>query len=232
MKVSIPDKTSELTLAQFQHLQGDLTTDDQRGAYILKEFSKKDPNKFSPEQRASIYLTMMKLFEKDSETELKTEIEGYKLPSHLLNITVGHFIEIVNADPDKESLERSEIIMGCLYRKDWSKDFSEEEILETAYFFRDQPLTYTLFGMVKMAELIFTLQETFPLLYDQRINQEANIPETEDEGRKLYDMLQALAGGKFIDWKASKNRLLKDAFVYLEEIKKQRIKEKLNEKKN
>ena len=209
----------------------DLTTDDQRGAYILKEFSKKDPDKFKKTHRESIYLTMMKLFERDVIKEIPDKIENLSTPAHILDIRVGHFIEIANARPDSKSLENAEIVAGCLYREDWSKDFSKEEIIDTALKFREYPLRYSLIAMVKMSELFLTLQDRYPLLYDQNIDKEAKIEKTEEEGRKLYDMLQGLTNNKFVDWDEAKNRTLADAFVYLEEVKKEAIKQKLNEKK-
>lgn len=230
VKVNIPSNTTDLTLGQFQHIMRDIRTNDQRGAYILKEFSKKNPDDFEPEKREAIFLTMMKLMEFDKVENLPTKIDGYKLPAHLLKIRVGHFIEIVNAQPDSENLDNAEIVAGCLFRKDWDADFSEEEILDTAYKFREKPLLYTLTAMLKMAELFQMLQETYPLLYDKQINKEAEIEETEDEGRRLYDMLQGLAGGQFINWRKAKNEILADAFVYLEEVKKEQIKQRLNEK--
>jgi len=172
----------------------------------------------------------MKLFENEGVFEPEKEIEGYHTPSELLKIRVGHFIEIVNADIDQVSMINAEILMGCFYRKDWDKDFSEEEILSTAEFFQTRPLREAIGGVILMSRLIQRLKDTYPLLYDDKVNEEAEIEKTEDEGRRLYDMLMGLANGEATKMFKAKCMRLGDAFVYLEELKKEKIKERLNAK--
>ena len=230
MEINIPSSTEDLTLAQYQFLMGTLNTNKERGEYIVKEICKKDIALFEENTLISIYSTMMKLIERSNVKKDLTEVEGLKLPSNLLNIRVGHFIEIVNANPHKISLENSEIVAGCLFRKDWDKPYSADEILETAYKFRDMELTYAIVALNTMGELIAKLKDTYPLLYDAQIDEEAEISEEEDEGRKLYDMLMGLADRDFTKWNTAKDGFLGDAFVYLEEMKRDAIKQKLNEK--
>ena len=74
------------------------------------------------------------------------------------------------------------------------------------------------------------LRDTYPLLYDDKVNEEAEIEKTEDEGRRLYDMLMGLANGEATKMFKAKCMRLGDAFVYLEELKKEKIKQRLNAK--
>lgn len=230
MKVRIPDNTTELTLKQYQFLMGNLNTNVERGEYIIKHFSKRDPDKFDDDTKSAVFLTMMKLFENEGSFEPEKEIEDYRIPSELLKIRVGHFIEIVNANIDQVSMVNAEMLMGCFYRKDWDKDFSEEEILSTAEFFQTRPLRETIGGVILMSRLIQRLKDIYPLLYDDKVNEEAEIEKTEDEGRRLYDMLMGLANGEATKMFKAKCMRLGDAFVYLEELKKEKIKERLNAK--
>lgn len=230
MKLKIPNKTSEIQLKHYQHLMSNLITNKERGEWIIKNFSKRDPSKFDDNVKSSVFLTMLKLFESDKEIKAMPEIGEYRLPDNLLDIRVGHYIEIVNAIPDLESLMGADIVMGCLYRKDWSKDYSEKEIVDTAMFFLEQPLLYTLCGILTMKELFDTLHYSYPLLYDEKVNREADVEPTEDESDRQHELLHVLSEGVFIRKKEVKNRVLADAFSHLESIKKQVIKERLNEK--
>lgn len=230
MKLKLPNKTSEITLKQYQHLMGRLITNKERGEWIIQNFSKRDPAKFDDDTKAAVFLTVIKLFESDQEVQKMGTIGEYSLPETLLSIRVGHFIEIVNAIPDKDSLEDAEIIMGCLYRKDWDKDYSEKEIVETALYFQDQPLLYTLCGILSMKELFDMLSERYPLLYDEKVNQEADIEPTEKEEDRQHEMLHTLSEGVFTRKRQALNETLAFAFSHLEQLKKQVIKERLNAK--
>lgn len=230
MKVKIPDSSKEFTLEQFQTLMGKLKTNKERGEYILQEFSGKDISLFDDDTKTSVFLTVMSLLNQEKHGEPPKEIQGYKHPSNLLQIRVGHLLEIVNADVDGESLERAEILMGCFYRKDWSKDFSEEEIVKTMEFFLKRPMVESFAGVFLIKELMQTLRDVYPLLHDEQIDREVDMPESEDEGRKMYSMLNGLTNHKATEWDKAKNMMLKDAYVFLEEKKKEYLKEKLAQK--
>ena len=230
MKVKIPSKTSEVTLKQYQFMMGTLNTNTERGEYLIKHFAKRDPDLFDDDTKAAVFLTAIKYFELEKLEDCPENLDDYKLPNNLMNIKVGHFIEIVNAEININSFENAEIVAGCLWRKDWGKSFDKDEIIDTALWFQEQPLNYTIWSVLKMNELTSMLRETFPLLYDDQVSREANIEPEEDDGRRLYDMLMGLTDKRFIDWDEAKDRLLVDSFVYLEEMKKEVIKQRLNEK--
>jgi len=232
MKVKIPDSTKEISLADYQFIMSNLNTDVERGEYIMDKFSKVNVDKFDDSVKASVFNTTMKLFEVEISKGIKPEDEykGYSIPSELLRIKVGHFIEIVNASPDLETLEGAEIVAACFYRKDWEKGYSEKELEEVATYFRSQPLYYALGGLKLMSDLFERLRDVFPLLHDEQVNEEAGIEKVEDDGRKMYDMLMGLTQNRFIDWDEAKNRNIGNAFVYLEELKKEQIKQRLNNK--
>jgi hypothetical protein len=209
---------------------GKLLTNKERGEWLIKNFSKRDPAKFDDETKAAVFLTTYKLLDSSKSVSPQDKIGDYHLPQVLLRIKVGHFIEIINAVPDASTLEGAEIVMGCLYRKDWSKDYSEDEIVETAEYFLDRPLYDTIGGIVKMKELFNMLSERYPLLYDEKVNREADIEPVEDEETRQHDLLHTLSEGVFIRKNAVKNQIVADAFSHLEKLKEQAIKERLNAK--
>lgn len=148
-----------------------------------------------------------------------------KLPSrnNLLKIQLQYFIEIVNARPNQDTYHNFELLTACFYREDWSKPFNDDELITNATWLNSQPLMYNLYGVILMQELFNLLRSTYPILYSKE--QDA---EDEEDGRKLYDMLNGLAKDDPTKWDDARNLTLETAFTYLEEKKLDYEKKRLN----
>lgn len=220
MVVRFPDSTKDITLEQMQSIEGD------KPKAFFENILKVDPQEFTEETMLAWYATFEHMIHMDKIAlpEMGTKVvDGYYLPPHVLDIRVKHFIEIVNADIDKDNFRGLEVYAGCFYRKDWDKDYSDKEVMETANAFLKKPLYYSLVTSFLMADLVATLKATFPILYS-RDPQEG---EEKEEGRKLYDMLNGLAKDDVTKWEQVESLKLGKAFAWLELKKKEMIEERL-----
>lgn len=148
-----------------------------------------------------------------------------KLPArdNLLKIHLQYFIEIVNCDVSIDTYQGLELLTACFYREDWNKPYDDEELLINATWLNSQPLMYNLYGVILMQNLFKTLKEVYPILYTN-----SGESEDEEEGRKMYDMLNGLAKDDPTKWDAARNLRLETAFAYLEEKKLEFEKKRLN----
>lgn len=162
--------------------------------------------------------------------EILNEFKGYKLPprQNLLKIRLQHFIELVNCDIQPERFMGLEVSTACFYRKDWSKEYDEDELIDFATKLHSMPLYYSLFGIALLQQLTVTLRETYPILYQSPKDASGNEVQESEEGRKLYDMLNGLAGDDVTKWGAARNLTLETAFTFLEQKKIESEKKRLN----
>lgn len=203
-------------------------TPKQGAKLLFKEVLKvHNPTKlFNEEVMIATLSTMFVLMSKQKRGEPEDNKE-YKLPRFpdntidLLSIPVKSFIEMINADI-KEDFTNYEILCGCLWRKDWSKPINDNEIIETALHFREQPFIYALWAAELMNKTTKTLQETYPILYEGG-------EESKSEGRRLVDLVDGLAQNDVTKWEAVENITLKRAFTYLEQCKIRALNEKKEE---
>lgn len=227
MKIkNVTENSLEITLAEIQQMGGDIS-DNQRADIFFKNILKVEPSLFYyPQKIAGLqtFLTMLQA-EKLGEPE---NYKCYSFPDMMLDVRVGHLKEMVNIDPDPYFHVGSEIVAGCMYRKDWTKGFDDKEIIETATYFRDKPLRYTIYAMMKFKELVDLLKELYPILYDKHENEPAE--EREDDGRRMYDMVISLAKDDPTKIEQVENMRLSRAFPYMEEKKIQFIKKQMNQR--
>jgi len=218
MKLVIPDSLEEITLAEIQEIS---KVDDilEQAKVFFNTIVKKDASKFDDTTIIATLQTALNLWQTTISKEAFKEIGEYKLPKNLMDIRVGHLIELANIEVDQ--YEGLELIAGCLYRKDWNKKFNSDEIIETAYAFRDMGADKALSASIAYNELMVQLRDTFPVLY-------SNKNEEKEEGRKMYSMLLGLSKDDATKWDAAKNIKVADAFIYLEtkEIEFQKQKQK------
>lgn len=137
-----------------------------------------------------------------------------------LGIRLKAFVEMVNAEVDADTLKGVEIVCGCWYRKDHSKPLTDHEIIETAFHFRKQPLSYALTALRCMSDLVKELRDTYKTLYG-----DADESDTE-EGRRLISMVNGLSGKDVTKWDDVYQLEVKTAFMYLEAAQIEYIKEK------
>ena len=226
MKIKIPSSSLEITLAEIQQMGGDLS-DNQRADIFFKNIAKVEPSLFPDENKIAALQTFLTMLQVEKLGEPQS-YKGYSFPEMMLDVRVGHLKEMVNIDPDPLFHVGSEIVAGCMYRKDWSKPFDEKEILETATYFHSQPLRYTVYAMMKFKELVDLLKELYPLLYDHHESEPTE--EREDDGRRMYDMIINLAKDDPTKIEQVENMKLSRAFPYMEEKKKQFIKKQMNQR--
>mgnify|MGYP000023531290 CR=1 FL=1 len=217
MKLEIPEDFSEITLAEIQEITKEEDLTKQVAAFF--KVIKADVNLFKESDALAVYQTALSLWAKTKPSKPLKEINGYKLPSNLIDIRVGHLIELANIELN--DYEGAELVAGCFYRKDWSKPFDSDEIIETAYMFRDLGVDKSMSALLAYQELMETLRDLFPVLYN-------NKGEDKEEGRKMYSMLLALSKDDATKWDAAKSIKVSDAFTYLEtkEIEFQKQKKK------
>lgn len=184
---------------------------------------KQNPALFPPSSVVATYETCYTTMMAEAIPLPPEKYKGYRLPKHLLDIHTGYFIEMVNADANLETFEGLDVLAACFYRKDWSEDYNEKELEDSSEYFQKKDLTLARWAWHLFDELCQTLRDTYPLLYQN----EKDSKEVE-EGRKLYDMLNALSQDNPNEWRRTKNLPLSTSFAYLEEKKKDYLKQKMN----
>lgn len=224
MKVIIKeDSVSKFPLEKIQMLGGD-TTMIEKADIFFTHFAKQNPILFPDANKLAALQTWLLRIGVEEKPK-PSNVGEYKLPNRLLNVRVGHFKEMVNVEID-EFLIGAEVIAGCMYRKDWDRDFSEEEIIETALYFRKQPLLHTLWAIHSFEELVKLLKENYPILYDDHPAMPNK--ESEDDGRRMYDLIIGLAKDQATEIEAAENLKLSTAFPYMESKKIAELKKALN----
>ena len=189
---------------------------------ILKE----DPELFDEATRDAVYETFLTMLVDEESAKYERSIDKLSLPKNLLHIKTQHFIELINSNPDLDTSAGLDVAVACFYRKDWSKDYDEDELEVSAKWFETQPYLYGLWGYILYLELSNQLKETYPILYAGKQDDDLS------DGRKLYDMLNAISKDDPNNWKKSGNLPLNITFAYLEQKKIEQIKARANERKH
>lgn len=195
-----------------------------RPAILCREVIGKSPNLFDEANLNAMYQTFLHLLEQDEIGIAPKKIGFWNpiyRPKHLLDIKVQYFIEMVNAEANHITYEGWDTVAACFYRKNWNKPFEPDDLERTAKRFKKLPLYYAAHGIQLFGELVETLRNTFPVLYDNKL-----VDDEEEENIKLYDMLNGLSGHDVNKWEQSANLPLHKAFRWLEQMKIQQIKEK------
>ena len=224
MKIRIPDSPEEITLEQMQHLGFPKPPHTTSWEVFFKEILKLDPALFFEADMVKAYSIFLDKITNYQIKEIPKKISIGSLPESLINIKVGHLIEIVNVEVNETTLFGSNILAACFYRKDWSKEFNENEIIKGANELIKKPLIFSMYGIILKQQLFFELNEIFPILYDKGETED----DAPDNGRKSYDLLNGLAKDNPLDWDRAKNLSVATAFAYLEQKKIEAIKNKLN----
>jgi len=207
-------------------LLGTQKSETEKTTYFFKEICKVDPELFDQDKRMIALNRFYEELSKDDAGEPK-DVNQYKLPRFpdgnldLLSIRIKSFVEMLSAEVDAESFINAEIICACMYRKDHESEVTENEIIETAIYFRTQPFKYTVWAIKLMDDLVKLLREMYPILYSGKKE-----VEREDEVRQLDDMINGLAKDDVTKWGECEQLKLSRAFRYLERSKKDYLKKK------
>lgn len=166
---------------------------------------------------------------KDYKAEVKREIEVngkvFKAPDPINDILVGHYVELINTEINEEDYQDMHIVSACIFREDWSKPFSEEEIVRNAQMFYEHTADVAYFSSMLYIELLNLLKEINPILYESKGGYD-------DSPRKGYDMINILANNDFTKWDNVKNVKLSKAMTFLERIEIQRRNEEQRQRAN
>lgn len=153
---------------------------------------------------------------------LELDKQKYSTP---LNMQLAFLIEAANVEHDIEKFKDIDNIAALLYREDWEKPFNQKEYLSNAMTFEKSAAKYSLWGLTKYNELILTLKNTFPILYD-----EENEDNGKTDGRKMFDLLNAVAGDNPSQFETARSTTIGDCFTWMEQKKIESIKRKLNKR--
>jgi len=149
------------------------------------------------------------------------QFKGKKI-SALLEMQIAYLIEASNIEIDQEKFKGIDNIAALFYREDWSKDWDYIEYINNAILFENSKIKYSLYGLTKYNELILNLKNSYPILY-----QGAEEEEAKTDGRKMFDLLNAISQDNPINYKEARNVKISDAFIWMEEKKIQSTKQKL-----
>lgn len=157
---------------------------------------------------------------KEYKAEIKREFtigkKTFKAPDPLNDILVGHYVELINTEINDEDFEDMHIAAACIFREDWSKPYSEEEIIQNAQLFYTHTADVAYFASHLYVELLNLLKEINPILYESKGGG------YDDSPRKGYDMINILAGNDFTKWDNVKDVKLSKAMTFLERLEIQR----------
>ena len=148
---------------------------------------------------------------------------GEQYIPNLLAMKLKFLIELVSLEYDVSKFHLIDNIAALMYREDWSKPFSIQEYFDNAKMFEGLECKYSFWGVEKFNELIVTLKDTYPILY-----QDNNDDKT--DSRKMFDMVNAISGDSPINRNQAENVELSEAFEWMEFKKKESIKKQLNNK--
>lgn len=211
-------------------------SDAEMAEYFIKEICNIDPNIIPPSEQIKAFKTWYSKLEYSQEVPPSSfKVNGKKLSlpiiefkgkevDNLLNIKLGYLIELVNLDIDLEKFKGIDNVAALLYREDWDKPFDVQEYIDTAVMFESLPCKYSLYGMTKYNELILTLKNTYPILYEDN-------EEGKTDGTKLTELLIAASGDNPSNFDQARNAKVSDVFTWMVEKKKKYINEKLKMQK-
>lgn len=198
---------------------------------ILPKFNSRElnPNDFPDEANVALLQTFYHELNKH-EPDFKDcgEYKLLRFPDNTvdrLGISLKAFIEMIAANPDAETLTGVEVVCGCWYRKEHKnpdgtlKVLTDHEIIETAFHFRKQPLSYALSALKCMDDLVKDLRNTYQTLYG-----DADESDTA-ENTRMTSMINALSNKDVTKWDDVYMLAVKVAFMFLEASEIERIKE-------
>lgn len=218
--VWIPKDSSDISLKTIIEIH-ERTTQLGQARHYMKIYGGQDPKEFTNESLLAVWATAVERIHQSKTKKAPKKIGEYHLPEDLTQIRVGAYIELCNLDLQKFDLLH--LALGIFYRKDHSKDFTQEELVESAnFFYESAKLDLAMQAPILAGDLVKKLIERYPILFPN-INKRDKPNEKENE-RRAYDMLMTLTDSKFVDWKEAKQDILADAFVFLEEKRKIQIK--------
>ena len=191
---------------------GSVETIEEKIAIFFKHI-KVDPNKFEESKQISVVLTFLKLIEVEDIGEapevINTSQGKYKKPTELLKIPFKFFIELLNVELT-EDLKYFHAIPALLYRKDWSKTYSDEEYLEGQQLFHKEQFRYALWAMKVFDNLVVTLKENYPILYKGGSTEQ-------ESGRRMYSVLRRVSNGDITKMEAVEKLELWRVMSWLEQ---------------
>lgn len=206
------------------HNIGSKDSDAEKADAFFKTVLDLNIDDFGYSEKISAMSTCFRLLEAENIGEAPTEIKinkvTYKLPSYLMDMQVKFMIELVNLELDMETFRHFHLCCACFYREDWTKPFSREEYFRNAKTFFDAQFIYSLWSLSMFEKLIVTLKENYPILY------EGSEGDDKAEGRKMYDVLNALSSDNPTKQEEAESLPLWRAFTWLEQKKIEQLNQK------
>ena len=206
------------------HSIGSKETDAEKADEFFKLIVEKNIDNFDYPEKIAAMSTCFRFLENENIGEPPAEVKinkvTYKLPSYLLDMQVKFMIELVNLELDMETYRHFHLCCACFYREDWTKPFTREEYFKNAKMFFDAEFIYSLWGLQMFDKLIVTLKNNYPILY------ESEGDEDKSDGRKMYDVLNALSSDNPTKQEEAENLPLWRAFTWLEQKKIEQINQK------
>ena len=194
---------------------GKKETDAEKADEFFKLILDKNIDDFDYQTKIATMSTCFRLLEAENIGEAPESIKinrvTYKLPKYLLDMQVKFMIELVNLELDMETFRHFHLCCACFYREDWSKPFTREEYFKNAKVFHDAQFIYSLWSLSMFDKLIVTLKNNYPILY------ESEGEEGKSDGRKMYDVLNALSNDDPTKQEQAENLPLWRAFTWLEQ---------------
>lgn len=164
---------------------------------------------------AGAYVHMLQLLEEHKMESAQTSIviDGftYTCLENLLEIPFKYFIELVNQRIEEDDFTNWNSIAACLYRRDWTQPFDPSEWISNAKLFWTSSCKIGFWGIEKFNELISLLKQTYPILYEN-----GKEDEEQEEGRRAYNMLNAVAKDDPTKWAEAETLPLWRVFAWLE----------------
>ena len=214
-----------------QHL-GTLNNPTQEAKVFIKEICKLDPKGFPKEEMLLAYqkwLTSLDYTIEEAPYHFKIgkrvfhssyiKVGDQYLPNPL-GVKLKFLMEAANLEFNVAKFHLLDNITALMYREDWSKPFTIQEYFDNAKFFESQVCKYSFWGVAKYNELIVTLKDTYPILYQDNSDDKT-------AGRKMFDMLNAISGDSPTNQEAAEDLEISRAFEWMEHKKIESIKRKL-----
>lgn len=221
-----------MPLDLMQHFGSPISTKEKVERFI-KEVCKLEPKDIDFNQQVIAFDTWSRsLYYEKEETPLEFELDGKTFKSCYielvdrkiedpLSMQLAFLYESANLDFDLDTYRDIDNITALMYREDWSKPFNQIEYFNNAIFFNKQPLKFSLFGVDMYQNLIVTLKQTYPILYQ---DEESSV---KSDGRRMFDLLNAVSGDSPIKQDDARNTKISNAFTWLEQKKIDSINERL-----
>lgn len=205
----------EMVLEQLIHLF-ELDNLEEQSRYYC-EINNIDADFIDDKDRLALFPYFVYEFNKEKEKvepidEIMIDGEKYTIAPDITDIRVGNYIEAINIEQGKELLN-AHVVGACLYRKDHSKPFLEEEIIQTATKLLKKDVKIAISSILQLEKLLHLLKERFPILYKSEGN-----GGYDDSPRKGNDMVALICRTFNYNWNEAKNLKLSEAMVMLETL--------------